>query len=261
MIAMLRSELYRIVKSRFSWGYAIALTLMVLATPFAVWLYQVWPAFAETGFVELPDYPLPQLQILGVSIVGGGLLSMGVAIIFAAMATDDFKAGFVKNLLQVRGGRVSYAASLMVTCLVFTAVSVAFAMVLASAAFIVVGYEAAPSSFGDTVQWYVQVVLVVAAYASLAALVAVVTRNEAAGVFAGLFLGGGAIESVLKMVLANIPGLPSAIRDCLDSYLAVDIATLSNGALCDPVTYAQAGITFLVAAALCVLVMRRMNLD
>lgn len=261
MIAMLRSELYRIIKSRFSWGYAIALTLMVLATPFALWLHQVWPAFAETGFVEIPDYPLPQLQILGVSIVGGGLISMGVSIIFAALVTDDFKAGFVKNLLQARGGRTSYAAALMATCFVFTAASIAYAMALAQAAFFVVGYESAPAAFDNMALWYVQVVLVVTAYTSLAVLVAVVTRSEVAGVLAGIFLGGGAVESVLKMILANVPGMPAAIRDCLDGYLAVNVATLSNGTLCDPMTYVQAGITFLVAAVLCVLVMRRKNLD
>lgn len=263
MISMLRSELYRIVKSRLAWGYAIMLTLMVLATPFAVWLHDVWPAFAETGFVELPDpeHPLHQLQILGVSIVGGGLLSMGVSVVFSALVTDDFKGDFVKNLLQARGGRVSYAVSLMISCLIFTAVSVAFSMVVVSIAFRVVGYEAAPSSFADMAQWYAQVVLVVLAYASLTALVAIATRSEAAGIITGVFLGGGAIESVLKMVLANLPGLPEAIRDCLDGYLAVNVATLSNGTLCDPMTYTQAGITFLVAAVLCVLVMRRKSLD
>ncbi len=261
MIAMLRSELYRIIKSRFSWGYAIALTLMVLATPFAVWLYQVWPAFAETGFVELPDKPLQQMQLIGVSIVSGGLLSMGFSVVMAALTTDDFKDGFVKNLLQARGGRATYAASLMLTSLIFTAVSLAFAMVVVLAAFCVIGYEAAPTPIGDMAQWYAQSVLVVAAYTSLAVLVAVVTRSEVAGVLAGIFLGGGAVESVLKMILANVPGMPAAIRDCLDGYLAVNVATLSNGTLCDPMTYVQAGITFLVAAALCVLVMRRKNLD
>ena len=263
MISMLRSELYRIVKSRLAWGYAIMLTLMVLATPFAVWLHDVWPAFAETGFVELPDpeHPLHQLQILGVSIVSGGLLSMGFSVVMAALTTDDFKGGFVKNLLQARGGRATYAASLMLTSLIFTAVSLAFAMVVVLAAFCVIGYEAAPTPIGDMAQWYAQSVLVVAAYTSLAVLVAVVTRSEVAGVLAGIFLGGGAVESVLKMILANVPGMPAAIRDCLDGYLAVNVATLSNGTLCDSMTYVQAGITFLVAAALCVLVMRRKNLD
>lgn len=261
MLSMLRSELYRIAKSRFSWGYAIMLTLMVLANPFALWLYQVWPAFAETGFVEMPDTPLSQLQLVGVSIVSGGLLSMGFAIVMAALVVDDFKAGFVKNLLQARGGRVSYAVSLFIACLIFVAASVAFAMVVVLAAFAGIGYQAAPSSLGDIAQWYAQSVLVIAAYASLTMLVAIVTRSEAVSVIAGVLLGGGAVESLLKMVLANIPGVPDALRDCLDGYLATQVAMLSNGWLCEPLSYAQAVVTFLIAGALCVLVMRRKSLD
>ena len=79
-------------------------------------------------------------------------------------------------------------------------------------------------------------------------------------VLAAIFLGGGAVESVCKLVLANIPGIPAALRDCLDGYLATDLATLAQGAVCDPMVYVQAGATILVAGAACVLVMRRRSL-
>ena len=69
------------------------------------------------------------------------------------------------------------------------------------------------------------------------------------------------MESVLKVILANVPGIPVVLRDCLDGYLATDLAMLSQGIICDPLTYAQAIITILVAIAACVLVMRRRSLD
>ena len=66
MLSMIRAQLFRIAKSRFIIFFALIVVLFAFATPFALWLHNVWPAFAATGFVEIPDEPLPALQLYGV---------------------------------------------------------------------------------------------------------------------------------------------------------------------------------------------------
>ena len=214
MLNMVRAQLYRIAKSRFSVFYAIILFVIAAATPFALWLHNVWPAFAETGFVEVPADPLPSLQFYGVSFLGGSFAAMGVGVAVSELVAGDFKSGYVKNLVQARGGRTSYAVAVAACALAIAAATTLFGMIIVEGAL----------------------------------------RLQA------IFLGGGAVESVCKLVLANIPGIPAALRDCLDGYLATDLGTLAQGVVCDPMAYVQAGATILVVGAACVLVMRRRSL-
>ncbi len=260
MLSLLRSHLFRIVKSPFFILFGVAFLLFALATPFALWLYQVWPAFAATGLVEVPDEALSSLRLYGVSFASGSMLAMWVGIAVAEFVTEDFKSGFVKNLIQARGGRVSYAATVALCCLVLSAVVTAAGMAVVEAAVRAQGYVPAPSALQDTLAWFAQVTLCAAAYAVIVALLALATKSEAVSVFGAIFIGGGAVESALRIVLASLPGLPGAVRDCLDGYLAVDMAMLGQGVLADPLTYAQAGITAIAAGVACVLVMRRKSL-
>lgn len=260
MLSMIRSELYRIVKSRYFIFYVAAFFVIAAATPFALWLHNVWPAFAETGFVEVPAEPLPSLQLYGVSFMSGSFVAMGVGVAVSEFVAEDFKSGYVKNLVQARGGRVSYAGAVVACALAIATATTLFGMLVVEGALRLQGYAPVQPPAAEALQWLVQVVLCCAAYATVAALIAIVTKSEAVAVLAAIFLGGGAVESVCKLVLANIPGIPVALRDCLDGYLATDLATLAQGAVCDPMAYVQAGATVLVVGAACVLVMRRRSL-
>lgn len=260
MLSMIRSELYRIVKSRYAIFYVIVFFVIAAATPFALWLHNVWPAFAETGFVEVPAEPLPSLQLYGVSFMSGSFVAMGVGVAVSEFVAEDFKSGYVKNLVQARGGRVSYAVAVVACALAIATATTLFGMLVVEGALRLQGYAPVQPPAAEALQWLVQVVLCCAAYATVAALIAIVTKSEAVAVLAAIFLGGGAVESVCKLVLANIPGIPVALRDCLDGYLATDLATLAQGAVCDPMAYVQAGATVLVVGAACVLVMRRRSL-
>ncbi len=257
MLSMIRSELFRIVRSRFLIAYVIVFFLFAFATPFALWLSKVWPAFAATGIVVVPDAPLPSLQLYGVSFVGGSFLAIGAGVAMGYFAALDLKSGFAKNLVQAQGGRIAYAVALIVCSVVLAVVTTAVGMLIVEATLRLQGYDPAAPSAEEALQWFAQVALCVSAYASMAVLVAVATKSETAAVFAAIFLGGGTVESLAQLVLANIPGIPAALRDCLDGYLAVDLATLGQGAVCDPMTYVQAGATILVVGGLAALVMRR----
>ena len=262
MLSMVRSELYRIVRSRYAIFYAAVFFVVAVANPLALWLHSVWPAFAEAaaGLVVVPEEPLPSLRLYGAAFVGGSLASMLVGVAVSSFVTEDFKSGFVKNLVQARGGRASYAVAVVACAVAIAVATTLFGTLVIEVALRLQGYVPVPPSSAEALQWFAQVTLCCVAYATVSALVAIATRSETLAVFVAIFLGGGAVESVCQMVLANIPGIPAALRDCLDGYLAADLSTLAQGVVCDPMTYVQAGATVLVAGAACVLVMRRRSL-
>lgn len=260
MLSMLRAELFRIVRSRYLLFYFGLFSLVALATPAAMWLDRVWPAFAETGFVEMPDWPLPSLQFYGVSFVAGSLLPMLASVMMVAFVSEDFKTGFVKNLVQARGGRTAYAVAVIACCVLFAAVSTALGMLLVEAALRVQGYVPAPAAPAEMLQWFAQVALCTSAYMSVSVLVAVLSGSEVLSAAAVLMVGGGMVESVLMMVLANVPGIPAVLRDCLDGYLMADMSVLTSGVVTDPFTYVQAVATIAVAGGLALAAMRRKSL-
>lgn len=260
VLSMLRAQFYRMAKSRFLIAYAMTFFVIAAATPFALWLYSVWPDFASTGIVQLPAERLSSLQVYGVSFVSGSFIAMGVGVFAAYYVTEDFKSGYMKNLVQTRGGRTSYALAMLVCMLVVSAATTAFGMLVVEGALRLQGYVPATPAASEALQWFVQVTLCSAAYAEMVVLLAVATRSEALAVVGAVFLGGGTFESILRVTLANIPGISVAVRDCLDSYLAVDLNTLAQGALCDSLTYVQVGATILIVGLASVLVMRRLRL-
>lgn len=259
VLSMIRAELYRIAKSPILRVFAIVFFLFVIATPLAIWLDRVWPDFAALGIIELPNDPLPALQFYG-SFVSGSFIAMGVGILMANVVAEDFKSGSIKNLIQARGGRTSYVIAAIACTIALAAVATAAGAAVIEIALRIQGYIPIEPSFGELLQWFMQVTLCIAAYTAIAVLVAILTTSETAATLVAIMLGGGAIESILQFVLANIPGLPSFARDCLDGYLAADMGTLGQGMVCDPMTYAQAIATIAVATALAIVVMRRKNL-
>lgn len=257
MLSMIRSELFRIVRSRFFVFYVVLVCLVSMVAPFALWLYRVWPAFAATGFVDMPAEPLPSLQLYGMTSVSGAFISMGAGIAMALFVSEDFKSGFVKNLVQVRGGRLSYVVAVVVCAVFLAAVATALGIAIVELALRAQGYVPAAVSPVDVLQWFVQVTLIESAYAMIASLIALSFGSETLATVCAVFFGGGVAESIARLALANIPGVPAALRDCLDGYLAVDLAMLGQGQVCDSMAYVQAGVTILVVGGLAALVMRR----
>lgn len=260
MLNVVRAQMYRIAKSRSIWAVCLIIALFVLATPFALWLYQVWPAFAATGIVELPDEPLPLLRLWGVSVASGSAFPMMIGVLLTLVFAEDFKSGYVKNLVQAHGGRTSYALSTAACSVIVSCAVTVGAAALVALAFAAQGYAFAMPAGAEALEWVAQVALCSVAYAGVAVLVVLVTGSEAAGTVTAVIVGSGMVETVLRLVLANIPGAPAAVRDCLDAYLAVDFAQLGQGIVCDPLTYVQAIATLAAAVALWLLVMRRKSL-
>lgn len=261
MLSMMRAQLYRVAKSRSVWALCLIIGLFVLATPFALWLYQVWPAFAATGIVEVPDEPLPLLQLWGVSIASGSVFAVMIGIVLVEIFVEDFKSGYVKNLVQARGGRVSYVASIAVCGLIVAAAMVIGATVLVTLAFAVQGYPFVMPTAMEGLGWMGQMTLCSVAYASVAVLAVFVTRSEAAGVVVALVVSSGMAERVLQLILANIPGAPVAPSAIASARILRSIlGSSAQGMVCDPMTYVQAIATFAVVVALWLVIMRRKSL-
>lgn len=119
------------------------------------------------------------------------------------------------------------------------------------------GCAPALPSLADFAQWVMQVTLCVSAYSALTVLTVLLTKSEAAGMVIAILLGGGGVEKILRLLLANIPDIAPVFRDCLDGYLAADLSMLGSGVICDPFSYVQSVGTIAVATALCVVAARK----
>ena len=65
---------------------------------------------------------------------------MGVSVSTVYYVAEDFKSGFIKNLVQARGGRASYAAVMILCSIVIAAVAVIIGMLVVEVALRVQGY-------------------------------------------------------------------------------------------------------------------------
>ena len=260
MLNMVRAQLFRIARSRVLIVYAILFCLAAFATPFSIWLNKAWPAFAELGLFTLPDEQLSTLQLYGASFVVTSFTPMVVSIATGYFVASDFKSGFVKNLVQARGGRVSYAAASVACAAVLSAVTTIAGIVVVEATLRVQGYVSQSVSFVEMLQWSAQVALCTTAYASLTVLIAVATKSETVAVLCAIFIGAGAVEQLGGSLLARAPETFSVLRRFFEGYLAADVELLAEGIVCDPATYVQALATILIVGALAALVMRRRSL-
>ena len=260
MLSMIRAQLFRIVKSRAYIVYMILFCLFAFVTPFSIWLNKVWPAFAKIGLFVLPD-EMSALQLYGISFATASFITMAASIVMGYFVASDFKSGFMKNLIQARGGRVSYAAAMVVCAVILACVATLVGIVIVEATLRVQGYAVAlDTPFLDVLQWFAQVALCTAAYASLIVLVAIATKSETIAVIGGLFISGGAIEQLGGNILEGMPGIFAVLRRFLSSYLTADMEALAEGVICEPLVYAQALGTILVAGMLASLIMRRRSL-
>ena len=159
MLSLIRAQMYRIAKSRSIWVICLVVILFVLAAPFLVWLFQVWPAFAATGIVDLPDEPLPLLQLWGVSIANGSAFPMMIGILLVQVFVQDFKSGYIKNLIQARGGRASYVFSAAACSVIVSCAVTVSAAALVTLAFAVQGYPFAMPTGIEALEWIAQISL------------------------------------------------------------------------------------------------------
>lgn len=265
MLSMIRSDLYRMVKSPLFYTLMVALVVVIAFGATLIWVSTLpWAienfgpgANLGPGSFGTPTEELAFL-VYGKAFAGSVpiLLVFFLAYFFAA----DFEASAFKNLLQARGGRVSYALSALVVVVVAAVVYILLGMLATEIAYRLVGVVPVIPSFGELVRWFIQMVLVASAYGALTLLIVFLTRGKTASLLLGLFISSGMCESMIQFGLANTPSIPPLLRDCFDHYLAADARALSMNVMSGVGAYADGLVTFLIVGALCVLVMRRISL-
>lgn len=254
MLSMLRSNLYRLVKTRLTWAYAIVCVLLICMEPL-VWFFT---ASSSASYGDPLNPTMTAVQMYGRTLGSGVvfLASVYCAVFFAA----DFKTKSIKNVLQAKGGRVSYALAAAVTVLVVQVGAMVASSVVAGAAYQVLGFAIAESSVVDLALLFCQFLLVSTAYSLIAVLFVFATGNETLATVATLVVSSGLVESFLRVALATVFADFPPLRDCLDGYLAVQMNLLSAGTVSDAGGIAAAAATCAVALGLCVLVMKKREL-
>lgn len=254
MLSMLRSNLYRLVKTRLTWAYAIVCVLLICMEPL-VWFFT---ASSSASYGDPLNPTMTAVQMYGRTLGSGVvfLASVYCAVFFAA----DFKTKSIKNVLQAKGGRVSYALAAAVTVLVVQVGAMVASSVVAGAAYQVLGFAITESSVVDLALLFCQFLLVSTAYSLIAVLFVFATGNETLATVATLVVSSGLVESFLRVALANVFADFPPLRDCLDGYLAVQMNLLSAGTVSDAGGIAAAAATCAVALGLCVLVMKKREL-
>lgn len=259
MLSMVRAILYRMVKSPSNWAYTCAMVGCSCILAFAIWLSQQ-PSLGLGSIIEGNLSQMSILQIFGYSFVSGSFISMLEGVYIASFFSADFKTGYIKNYIQASGGRFAYLVAAVIASLVAVIWFMVVGVFSTSISLFVVGQDYQLPTLEDAFLWFAQVVVVITAYMIITLLVVIITKNSTAGVIAGILLGGGAVETILNLVLSNIPGMPYAVQMCMNNYLSMDLTALVAGDLTGTNAFLDGGITLAVVVVLAALVMRRRSL-
>ena len=281
MLCAVRAQLYRMFRGR-----AIRVLLAVIFVPTAcsaVLSAVVLGSEGLTAFLSSTSSDLsrvaeaaagrtPVLSLYGSSFVNGSFVAMVACGYTAAHAAREVGGGkrgcCAKNLLQSPGGRVSYVLAHVAAAAVAGAVFVAAGVASTALCYGLAGFPVVPESAAQAALWVLEVWAVVFAYQLLTLAVTFASRNEAASVVFGLFLGGFAVGKGFAMLVGAlvaafgpVPVLAGAWDFLERGSLMAHLQTLGHGEACGPEALVVAGVTLFAASALAVLVMRRKNVE
>ncbi|WP_288072778.1 hypothetical protein, partial [Adlercreutzia caecimuris] len=131
---------------------------------------------------EMRTFTTPA-DMLGDSVVSGGMLTLIVALVAALFCAQDFTTRFARNLVMDRRGRVRYYGEKIALVGVLAAFFLAVVSLTSVASFAVAGftYEAA-NSLTDLLAFFGLTWLVIFAYGCSAAVIVWISRSAGAGV-------------------------------------------------------------------------------
>ena len=280
MLCLVRAQLYRMFREWSFWFLlALVAVVPVCSAAFAAYLAgdgSLAASLSATSSdiartLDAATGETPVLSLYGSAFVNGSFVAMAACAFTAGFVAPELgggkRSGFVKNLLQAPGGRISYALSQVVTVAVAGALFVAAGIAATEVGYGVAGFSVLPASACAFALWAAQVWLAVLAYQLVTLVVAFVTKSEWASVILGVFLGGFAIEKMLALLMgaASLALNSAPIFACTVDFLAssslmAQMQLLARGELCGAGVYVVAGAVIAVSAALALLIMRRRGL-
>ena len=217
MIALLRSDAYRVLRSRWIWAVAAIVAFLTLAPA----LMMRWTGMGPVRYDDLT----------------GSALSMGgVQLLAAAMAAivccDRTDIGFARSILSSLGerARMVWFAEKSVFSLALAAALIAFAFAVGLLALPVSGVPvASPEPAWQVASWLGCTWLCAAPYVVLTALVAHLTRSEGVTTAFAVLGAGGLLEGGLLIGIdflhALLGGEFLAVTSAVGPWLPAEIAS------------------------------------
>ena len=279
---ILRMDFYRLVRSKSLW-IMLAIMVVCAAITMGTVAYMLSPGFAEamqnagnaaantglrigvstptgssTDLTQLGQEAaqmqavfsgLTPMALVGQVFINGGALATIFVIFIAIFFAAEFENGFAKNTFtaQPNRGAVLGARVIEIVLLAALFVLVCAASILAGAA--LAGIETVSAPVGDMALWFALVVLVLAAFGMLTALVSWLTRKMAAGIVAGIVAATGMVVAIIGALLSLFP----AVSHLTDFTLYSCISSLALGVNIDgglsAVHIACIGLVFLAIYA------------
>lgn len=253
MLSMLRCVLFRMRKDATFVLFSVSFIVLAVFFPLFAGLSKVFPLN-----IVVIEAPVGASVFHLIGMTSGVALPWWCGIALAALFAADFKKGSIKNYLQARGGRTSWALAAVASTLIASAAYAIVVYAVSDVGFRLAGYDMAPTNPLDAVRWVVQIAVTISGYVAVATLAVTITRSETVGVFAAVLLIGGAVEQVLLGLcsLALSPG----VAEGLYAHMPIaDMSALQGGPL--PWGSCIEGVVvFVCASALVALVMRRRKL-
>lgn len=216
-MALLRSDAYRVLRSRWIWGAAAIVALLLLAPA-------VMMRWTNMGPVRYDD------------LTGSALAMGGVQILAAAMAAivccDRTDIGFARSILSSLGerARMVWFAEKSVLSLALAAALIAFAFAVELLALLVSGVPVAnPEPAWQVAAWLGCTWLCAAPYVVLTALVAHLTRGEGVTTAFAMLGAGGLLEGGLLIGIDFLHALAGgeflAVTSAVGPWLPAEIAS------------------------------------
>ena len=211
---------------------------------------------------EMRTFTTPA-DMLGDSVVSGGMLTLIVALVAALFCAQDFTTRFARNLVMDRRGRVRYYGEKIVLVGVLAAFFLAVVSLTSVASFAVAGftYEAA-NSLTDLLAFFGLTWLVIFAYGCSAAVIVWISRSAGAGVAWAIVVCSGFLGAAVGQVLLSLavvapwlgalePWLLSSCVQDLGAFAGVLLGTPAAAPLTMVPVAVQVLIVGAVAAGLC----------
>lgn len=211
---------------------------------------------------EMRTFATPA-DMLGDSVVSGGMLTLIVALVAALFCAQDFTTRFARNLVMDRRGRVRYYGEKIVLVGVLAAFFLAVVSLTSVASFAVAGftYEAA-NSLTDLLVFFGLTWLVIFAYGCSAAVIVWISRSAGAGVAWAIVVCSGFLGAAVGQVLLSLAVIApwfGALESWLLSSCVQDLGAFAGALLgtpaAAPLTMVPVAVQVLivgaVAAGLC----------
>lgn len=217
MIALLRSDAYRVLRSRWIWVVAAIVALLLLAPA-------VMMRSTGMGPIRYDDLTGSALAMTGVQLLAAALTSI--------VCCDRTDIGFARSILSSLGGRARmlWFAEKSVLSLALAAVLIVFTFVVGLLGLPVSGVPVAdPEPAWQAASWLGCTWLCAAPYVVLTVLVAHLTRSEGVTTAFAVLGAGGLLEGGLLIGIdflrALLGGEFLAVTSAVGPWLPAEIAS------------------------------------